>query len=383
MNRRLFLNRMGQTATAIGAATCFGPSWATEDALSGKHITIGTSLALSGPLANAGGEHVNAMQAAFASINKAGGVHGRELRLLNKDDGYQAAKTAANVKQMVDDNAAFALMSVMGTPNTGAILPMVEKVGIPLLGPITGAASLRKAEHRFVFHLRPSYTDEVQRLVQQLVSMGLEDIAVVYLDNPFGKEVLANVQNTLQANKLKAVGTYALAVDGSNAVQVAQQVLENKAGAVFMGTTGTGSTDFVLALRNKSTSLPVIGLSVTFTERVRLGKYLTGLAVAQVFPSERATKFAVVRNYLASMEAAKLSNPGGLGMESWINAQIMAEGLRRAGRDVTRDKLRSALTSIHSFEVGEVLVNFGANGPYVGTSSVKLGIFGADGFPRT
>lgn len=383
MNRRLFLNRMGQTATAIGAATCFGPSWATEDALSGKHITIGTSLALSGPLANAGGEHVNAMQAAFASINKAGGVHGRELRLLNKDDGYQAAKTAANVKQMVDDNAAFALMSVMGTPNTGAILPMVEKVGIPLLGPITGAASLRKAEHRFVFHLRPSYTDEVQRLVQQLVSMGLEDIAVVYLDNPFGKEVLANVQNTLQANKLKAVGTYALAVDGSNAVQVAQQVLENKAGAVFMGTTGTGSTDFVIALRNKSTSLPVIGLSVTFTERVRLGKYLTGLAVAQVFPSERATKFAVVRNYLASMEAAKLSNPAGLGMESWINAQIMAEGLRRAGRDVTRDKLRSALTSIHSFEVGEVLVNFGANGPYVGTSSVKLGIFGADGFPRT
>lgn len=383
MNRRLFLNRMGQTATAIGAATCFGPSWATEDALSGKHITIGTSLALSGPLANAGGEHVNAMQAAFASINKAGGVHGRELRLLNKDDGYQAAKTAANVKQMVDDNTAFALMSVMGTPNTGAILPMVEKVGIPLLGPITGAASLRKAEHRFVFHLRPSYTDEVQRLVQQLVSMGLEDIAVVYLDNPFGKEVLGNVQNTLQANKLKAVSTYALAVDGSNAAQVAQQVLDNKAGAVFMGTTGTGSTDFVIALRNKSTSLPVIGLSVTFTERVRLGKYLTGLAVAQVFPSERATKFAVVRNYLASMEAAKLSNPAGLGMESWINAQIMAEGLRRAGRDVTRDKLRSALTSIHSFEVGEVLVNFGANGPYVGTSSVKLGIFGADGFPRT
>jgi len=101
-----------------------------------------------------------------------------------------------------------------------------------------------------------------------------------------------------------------------------------------------------------------------------------------VFPAGNATKFAVVRNYRASIEAANLKAPLNLGLESWINAQVMAEGIRRAGRDITRDKLRVALAGIHGMEVGEIVVNFPSTGPYVGTSSVKLGIFGADGILR-
>ena len=382
MNRRLFLNRVGRHTAAIGAAGWTLSVRAADEGLSARHITIGSSLALSGPLANAGAEHTNGIVAAFASINKAGGINGRELRLLSKDDGYVAARTAANVKQMVDDNAVFAMMSVMGTPNTASILPLVEKAGVPLLGPITGATSLRKAEHRVVFHVRPSYADEVRRMVQQLVQMGLHDIAVVYLDNPFGKEVLAEAQRVLEESQRKAVAAIPLAVDGSNAAQAVQQVLSSRAGAVFMGTTGTGSTDFVLALRDKAAGMPVIGLSVTFTDRVRLGKSVAGLASALVFPPEQLTKFVVVREYLASLDASRLQNPAGLGLESWINAQIMAEGLRRVGRELTRDKLRAALAGLHGFNVGEVAVNFGATGPFVGTSSVKLGIFGPDGLPR-
>ncbi len=383
LNRRLFLNHIGRTAAVVGAAGWVGPARATDEAISLKHITIGNSLALSGPLANAGQEHANGIVAAFAQINKAGGIHGRELRLNSKDDGYTAARTLANVTQMIDDDSAFALMSVMGTANNAAILPVTEKAGIPVLGSITGAASLRKPEHRYVFHIRPSYTDEVSRMVKQLVQMGLQEIAIVYLDNPFGKEVLANAQRVLGENNLKAAGAIALAVDGKNAAAAVQQVIDSKAGAVLLGTTGTGTTDFVLALRQKALGLPVLGLSVTFTDIPRLGKYVTGLAQATVFPSGKSSKFAVVRNYQASVDAVNLKNPGGLGLESWINAQVMAEGIRRAGRDITRDKLRLALASIHGFAVGEVIINFGSTGPFVGTSAVTLGIYGPDGVPRT
>ncbi|HEX3139807.1 MAG TPA: ABC transporter substrate-binding protein [Rhizobacter sp.] len=382
INRRRFLNHAGRAAATLGAVSWVQPSWAADEAIGSKHITVGNSIALTGPLGNAGMEHNAAIRAAFAEINKAGGIHGRELRFVTKDDGYAAARTVENVKQMIEGNSAFALMSIIGTPNTGAILPLTEKAGIPVLGPITGAASLRKAEHKYVFHIRPSYTDEVTRMVQQLVQMGIQDIAVVYLDNPFGKEVMANAQRVLGEQKLKAVAAIPLAVDGKNHAEVAQQVIDSKAGAVFMGTTGTGTTDMILSLREKAAGLPVIGLSVTFTDTKRLGKHLTGLAMASVFPAGNATKFAVVRAYQASLEAANEKAPLSLGLESWVNAQVMAEGIRRAGRDITRDKLRNALTSIHGFEVGEVVVNFGATGPYVGTSSVKLGIFGADGVLR-
>ncbi len=382
INRRLFLNHIGRGAATIGAASLVSPAWAADEAIGSKHITIGNSTALTGPLGNAGQEHSAAIRAAFAQINKAGGVNGRELRFISKDDGYAAPKTVENVKQMIEDNSAFALMSIIGTANNGAILPMTEKAGIPVLGPITGAASLRKPEHKYVFHIRPSYTDEVTRMVQQLVQMGIQDIAVVYLDNPFGKEVLANAQRALAEQKLKAVAAIPLAVDGKNHAEVAQQILDSKAGAVFLGTTGTGTTDMILSLREKAAGLPVIGLSVTFTDAKRLGKHLTGLAQASVFPGGNSTKYAVVRAYKASLEAANQSAPLSLGLESWINSQVMAEGIRRAGRDITRDKLRAALASIRGFEVGEVVINFANAGPYVGTSSVKLGVFGPDGILR-
>jgi ABC-type branched-subunit amino acid transport system substrate-binding protein len=384
INRRIFLNRSSRVAAAIGIAPWVASaSAAGEDGITPKQITIGSSLALSGPLGNAGQEHTAAIQAAFAQINKAGGVNGRELRFFSKDDGYAAARTAANVKQIIDENSAFALMSLMGTPNTGAAIPMTEKAGIPVLGPITGAASLRKPEHKAVFHIRPSYTDEVARMVSQLVQMGLQEIAIVYLDNPFGKEILANAQRVLAENKLKAVAAIALATDGKNATEVAQQVQDSKAGAVFMATTGTGTTDVVLAIRQFAAGLPVIGLSVSFTDIPRLGKHLTGLAMASVFPSAKSPKFAVIRAFQASLEAAGTPSAYGLGVESWINAQVMAEGIRRAGRDITRDKLRVALAGIRGYEVGEVVINFQAAGPYVGTTSVKLGVFGADGVLRT
>ena len=383
MKRRLFLNHIGRGAAVIGATGWVGPSWAAEEGITAKSITIGCSTALTGPLGGAGQEHTTAIQAAFAHINKAGGVNGRELRLISKDDGYAAARTAENVKQMIDENSVAAFMSIIGTPNNAAALPLTEKAGIPVLGPITGAASLRKAEHKYVFHIRPSYTDEVTRMVQQLVQMGLQDIAVVYLDNPFGKEVLANAQRVLEEQKLKAVNVIALAVDGKNAAEAVQQTLDSKAGAVFLGTTGTATTDYILALRQKAAGLPVIGLSVSFTDTKRLGSALTGIAMASVFPSGNATKFAVVRNYKASLEASGLKNPNSLGLESWVNSQVMAEGIRRAGRDITRDKLRTALASIHGLELGEVVINFTNTGPYVGMTAVKRGVFASDGVLRT
>jgi hypothetical protein len=105
--------------------------------------------------------------------------------------------------------------------------------------------------------------------------------------------------------------------------------------------------------------------------------------MASVFPAGNATKFAVVRNYKASLEASNLKSPNFGGLESWVNSQVMAEGIRRAGRDITRDKLRAALASIHGLELGEVVINFTNASPYVGMTAVKMGVFAADGVLRT
>src|SRR5512139_3677578 len=184
INRRLFLSRSAQTAAALGVASWMPQGQAAAgDALSAKHVTFGSSLPLTGPLGLSGKDHVMGIQAAFAAVNRTGGINGRELRLLALDDGYVPARSAENVKQMVAENSVLGLISQIGTPNTGAILPIIEKAGVPLVGPITGSGALRNPQLRNVFHIRPSYGEEVTRMVQQLVNMGLQNIAFVYLDN--------------------------------------------------------------------------------------------------------------------------------------------------------------------------------------------------------
>jgi len=186
VQRRQFVS---YAATALAAPAFVRNALAQEGGISGKSLTIGCSAALSGPLAGFGTDLRQGAEAAIAQINARGGVNGRALQLHMVDDGYVPQRTIDNVKQMIGQGSAFALLSCVGTPNNTAILPVVEEAGMPYVAPLTGASSLRK-NARNVFHVRASYTDEVQRLVQRLVGMGVKEIGVVFLDNPYGRELL-------------------------------------------------------------------------------------------------------------------------------------------------------------------------------------------------
>lgn len=380
MKRRLFLR------SCVGSVTASGAGWvslarAADEGLSGSHVTLGSSAALTGILAGAGLDQNTGISAAFAAINKAGGIHGRELRLVMKDDGYVPARTVENVKQMIEGNTAFALMSCIGTPNNAAIIPAIEQAGIPYVGPITGASSLRQPGQRNVFHVRASYTDEVTRVTQQLVAMGLKDIAVVYLDNAFGKEVAKDAAAALQAAGLQAVATVPVAVDGKNAAQVVDQVLAAKPSVVFFGTTGTTSTALMLQLRTRMAGLPLVGLSVSVisSELSKLGAVSQGIALSQVFPDALSPKLESVRGYQAAMRAIGREDYGNTSFEGYVNAMVVAEGLRRAGRELTRDKLRQALAGLKQLNLGELSLGFGGAAPYVASRYVGLAVLGANG----
>lgn len=380
MDRRLFLNQIGRAAATLGVGALAGPSFgAADESISSKHITFGSSTAMTGPLGPSGLDHMLGIRAAFATVNRTGGIHGRELRLIAKDDAYDPKRTAQNVKGMLDDGSVFSFISQIGTANTAAMIPLIEKAGAPLVGPITGASSLRKPEFQNVFHIRPGYSDEVTRMVQQLTAMGLTDIAFVYLDNAFGREVLADAQRVVAQAKLEIAGNFELAFDGKTAAETAEKVLQAKAGAVFLAATGTGVTDFLIALRARAAALPVVGMSVTYTDLPRLGKErATGLAMATVFPSRNAKKFVLVRNFDAAIAASNFTITTGGALESWINAQVLIEGVRRAGRDITRDKLRVALAGLRNMEIGELIINISPSAPYVGTLPVRLSVMGPD-----
>jgi len=384
MSRRQFLLRATQAAAATGLPLWAHTASAADEGLTPRSITLGCSIALTGPLGQAGIEQVAGMKAAFAEVNQAGGVHGREIRMDPKDDGYVAARTLQNVTGMVESQSAFALISPLGTANTAAILPLVEAKGIPTVGPVTGATSLRSADARHVFFLRPTYREETQRLVKQVVDMGLKRIAVVYLDNPFGKEVLKDMSKALDDIKVERAGEYALAVDGKNGADLADKVAAERPGAVLLATTGTANTAFVQAFRTKAQGVPLAGLSVTVvaSEMPKLAASTRGMALVQVFPDATSQKSVVVRKFQTTMKAVG-ANPAyltsGSALEGWLNGQIMIEGLKNAGKDLTRERLRAGLANIRGLSFGDFSVGFGGKAPYIGSDAIYLAVYAENG----
>jgi branched-chain amino acid transport system substrate-binding protein len=211
-------------------------------------------------------------------------------------------------------------------------------------------------------------------------SMGIKDLAVVYLDNDYGKEVLADVNRALQAQGAKAAAQAALAVDGKNLNDVVSQIVAGKPGAVLLGTAGSASVGLIAALKKASPMLPIAGLSVTLAgDGIKaLGAAGTGLALTMVFPDPYRAKSQVVRDYQAAMRAIGQQEFSLGSLESYINTHVMAEGLERAGRDVTRAKLRTALAGLQKFDLGGFTVDYAAP-PFAGSKFVELGVLGAGG----
>ena len=380
MLRRRFLSFAPQLA-ALSAAPAFIGNAQAQEGLSAKAVTIGCSGALSGPLAGFGTDLKLGVEAAMAQINAKGGVNGRQLQFQMVDDGYVPQRTVDNVKKMQGDGSVFALMSCIGTPNNAAIMPLIEESNLPYVAPLTGASSLRKPGMRNVFHVRASYTDETQRLVQKLVTMGIKDLGLVYLDNGFGKEVLGDATRALEAQGVKAVAQVALATDGKNLGEVVSQVLAGKPAAVLLGTAGAASAGLITALKKASPMLPLAGLSVTLTADglKSLGAAGSGLALTMVFPDPNRAKTQVVRDYQAALRAIGKEEFSQGSLESYINTRVLAEGLERAGRDLTRAKLRTALGSVQKFDLGGFSVDYAAAAPFVGSHYVDLGVLGAGG----
>lgn len=380
MQRRQFVTLASHTTAVLAAPVFMRNAWAQEGGITGKTLTIGCSAALSGPLAGFGQDIKQGAEAALAHINGRGGVHGRTLQFNMVDDGYVPQRTTDNVKQMIGQGSAFALLSCVGTPNNTAILPLIEEAGIPYVAPLTGASSLRKGG-RNVFHVRASYTDEVRRLVQRLAGMGLKGIGVVYLDNGYGREMLEDATRSLAEQNIQPTVQAALATDGKNLADVLAKVAEARPAAVLLATAGAASVELVRGVKKTVPGVLMAGVSVTLTSDglKQLGDAGSGIAVTMVMPDPNRAKTQLVRDYQAAMRAKGQQDFTLGSLEAYVNMRVLAEGLERAGSDPSRTKLRNALAGIRNWDMGGFVVDYSGQSPFVGSRFIDLGVLNGAG----
>src|ERR1700738_2440928 len=192
--------RYGVAAALAAGAVAIAPSSpaAAEDGVTADAIMFGQASVLEGP-ASALGQGMRAgIQAAFDEVNARGGVHGRKLKLVSRDDGYEPDRAIAETKKLIDEDKVFALIGPVGTPTSAAAQPIATAAHVPFIGPFTGAGFLRNPKLDNVINIRASYGAETEAWVRHLTEdLKVNKIAIFYQDDAFGRAGLAGVKGAV------------------------------------------------------------------------------------------------------------------------------------------------------------------------------------------
>jgi len=364
------------------AATTLFASFAVqaENGVTDQSIVIGQSAALSGPAQGLGLELRSGAKLHFDQVNAAGGIHGRKIQLESLDDGYEPDKAAANTKTLIRDAKAFALFGYVGTPTTQAALPLVTEARIPFIGAFTGAQLLRDPFNKYVFNVRASYFDETEKIAEHLTTVGVTKIAVLYQNDAYGKAGLAGMERALEKRKLKPLITATVERNSTDVEAAVKAISAAKPDAVLVVSAYKSVAAFVMAMKKQGSAAVIHNLS--FVGSVPLAKELgangVGVHIAQVVPFPSSATLPVTRDYQELVRKAGRSDYSFTELEGYIAARVLVEGLRRAGKDLSRDKLISALETMTRTDIGGFAINFSPSN-HNGSNFVDLSIIGNGG----
>jgi branched-chain amino acid transport system substrate-binding protein len=352
--------RLSRFLMAAGFALA-GSAVAADPGVTNDTVVIGQSCALTGPLAEFGRDVVAGTQAYLAQVNARGGVHGRQIKIVTLDDGYASQRTSENVKRLIEVERVFLLYNIMGTPNNSAILPLIEQSRIPHVAPFTGADNVRVPANPLIFNVRASYVNEAEKIVEHMATVGVNRIGVVYQNNAFGKAGLAGIENAMAKRGLKVIVSASVENDASDSAKAVQAIAKADPVAVAVMTAGKPSFEFIKGYNAAHKGTPLYALSVLGTQSTvnALGADGVGVAVAQVVPFPWNSTIPIVNEYQKAMAKAGHKELSFLSLEAYINIKVTVEALKRAGKNLTRERFITAMESMRDVDLGGYVVDYG------------------------
>jgi len=385
MQARSIMRRLAAFAvSAIGITTMAAASTAqAETGVINDTIVVGQSAPMSGPAAQLGQQMNRGAKLYFNAVNAAGGVNGRKIELKVLDDFYEPDAAARNTKTLIDDTKVFALFGYVGTPTSLAALKVANPAGVPFFAPYSGASALREPFARNVFHVRASYNDETAAIVQQIRTTGLKRIAVVYNDDAYGKAGIEGVQHALKLPTSQGVALVAQASVVRNTTDVKAAittVLAQKPDAIVVISAYQTVAALVKGAQEQGYGGQFYNVSFVGTKALAnaLGKAGGGVIISQVMPYPYSGASPLVRDYQKLLKAEGITDFDYGSIEGYVAARVFVEGLKRAGRDLTREKFIGALESMGNYDVGGFNVNFSPSN-HVGSKFVEMTIINSSG----
>ena len=367
-------------ACLLAAAAFFSSAAAAEDGVTANRILLGQAAVFSGPAAQLGIQMRNGIKTYLDYVNERGGVHGRKIELVSEDDRYEPSVAPAASKKLIEEHKVFALLGYVGTPTGVAHLPVITQAKVPLVGMFTGAEALRAPLNRYVFHVRASYYDETEKIVEQVVSTGGKKIAVFYQNDAYGEAGRKGTEIALTKRSMKIYSNGTVERNTLKVENAVKTISSTEPDAVVMVGAYAACAEFIKQMKKAGSGATFYNVSFVGSKALAdaLGESGSGVAISQVvpFPWERAVP--VVKEYQALAAKSGFKDYNFSAMEGFLTAKVMVEGLRRAGKNPTREGLVDALERMQDVDLGGFYVSYSPKN-HAGSKFVDLTIIGRNG----
>ncbi|WP_295984038.1 ABC transporter substrate-binding protein [uncultured Variovorax sp.] len=333
-----------RTAAAAGAA---------------RVVLLGQSVPLTGNASEIGNAFAAGSRLAVIAFNERNAASGLQLKLLQLDDGYDAARAAANARTLLTNDKADMLFGFVGTASSEAGANVATQQGSLLFAPFAASDTLRGAEHQNVFHVRPGMIDEALKIVKQCATVGQTRVALVGDDDAMGRAGLAAVEQAISELKLTPLVATALVPANGDKLDAALKEVQKQSPQAIVLVSLSGTTANAIRKLRKSgyagsfMAFSIVGIDPLYAT---LGKDIGGIVISQVVPSPRPSAIPIVKEYLAAVDNSD-QNPSYEGLEGFIAAKAAGEAVKRAGRGFNTAGLMRVMSGMTDYDVGGFRIN--------------------------
>ena len=366
----------------VSAAAPAEPASEPVPGVSPTHVLFGQSAAFTGPARELGRNMRLGIEAAFHEVNSGGGVHGRRLELVSRDDAYEPEAAIANTFHLIHEHRVFALIGAVGTPTSRSATPVAAEAGVPYIAPFTGAEFLRDPKWGNILNLRASYYQETEEMVARLTGdLGVTRIAVLYQDDSFGRAGYRGVRLALDRRAMEPVS---IGLYPRNTTAVKTALLDLQRGdpeAVIM----IGAYQPVAALITwaRHVGMDPTFLTVSFVGSNALAEELgsagEGVYVTQVVPFPTDDSLPVVGAYLRALAAYDPEAvPGFVSFEGYLAGRLAVAGVAGCGAEVARECFLGSLRGRDVIDIDGFELRYGDDDNQ-GSDAVFLTRIGPDG----
>lgn len=330
-----------------------------ETGVSDTEIVLGTTTNISGPNpARAVGVQEGA-EVYFDKINKAGGVHGRKIRFVKLDDKFDPKMAAENAEKLVKNEKIFAFFQPYGATPTKAVRGIAERLDIPLLFPFAQANDLSVPVSKNIFNIRARSFNESASMVQFIIEKGFKNVVIAHQADSAGTDQKAGVQKALAEKNLKLKDAVAVKVGEKDLDPVVDALIKSQPDVVLLSVQGVTSIEILNRMVEKGAKPAFLGFSNIVTDDIatQIKDKSVNVYLWQSAPLLTDTKYPVVHDYLNDSKSAG-TKPSTTGIEGYVDAKVLVAALEKAGKNLTRDSLRTTLESFKDFDVGGYKISF-------------------------